>query len=72
VLFGNARHSIEPDVGIESDSIDLLDVEDCDDVYWLANQVPWWRFINFCQKVDSNSDIELVARNHQLMMVLED
>ena len=71
MLFGKATHSIEPNVGIESDSIDLVDVGDCDDVYWLADRVLGWRFINFCQKVDRTSDIKLVARNRRsIYMVL--
>jgi hypothetical protein len=64
VPIGKARHSIAPNLAIESESIDLLDLEDGDDVDLLARNGLWWRFINFCQKVDLTSDIELVAQNY--------
>jgi hypothetical protein len=64
VLIGKVRQSIAPNLAIKFESIDLLDLEDGVDVDRLARNVLWWRFINFCQKVDLASDIELVARNY--------
>jgi hypothetical protein len=61
VPIGKVRHSIAPNLAIDSESIDLLDLKDGDDVDRLARNVLWWRFINFCQKVDRTSDIKLVA-----------
>lgn len=65
MLIGKARQSIAPNLAIESESVDLLDLEDGDDVDRLAGNGLWWRFINFCQQVDLTSDIELVAQNYR-------
>jgi hypothetical protein len=57
VLIGKVRQSIAPNLAIKFESIDLLDLKDGDDVDRVARNVLWWRFINFCQKVDLASNI---------------